>query len=102
MQNPPTNLRDYSANHRMLLISGLAVILGGAGAVLAWALLGLISAVDERVLLPPLQLCGCESGVEHVWGGWRYSYRSLGGLLIGVIARYRLGEDSRAWYARGD
>jgi len=37
-----TNLRDYSANHRMLLISGLAAVLGGAGAVLAWALLGLI------------------------------------------------------------
>ncbi len=35
-------LRDYSADNRMLLISGLAAVLGGAGAVLAWTLLELI------------------------------------------------------------
>ncbi|HEX7158766.1 MAG TPA: chloride channel protein, partial [Edaphobacter sp.] len=80
-------LRDYSANHRMLLISGLAAILGGAGAVLAWALLRLINLATNVFYFHRFSFADA-SPAFHTLGWVAVFAPVIGGLLIGVIARY--------------
>jgi chloride channel protein, CIC family len=80
-------LRDYSANHRMLLISGLAAILGGAGAVLAWALLRLIALATNLFYFHEFSFANSSPADSPL--GWPVVFAPvIGGLLIGVIARY--------------
>lgn len=82
-----TRLRDYSANNRMLLISGLAAVLGGAGAVLAWALLRLINLATNVFYYHRLSFAEANPAFSPF--GWTVVFAPvLGGLLIGVIARY--------------
>jgi CIC family chloride channel protein len=80
-------LRDYSANHRMLLISGLAAVLGGAGAVLAWALLGLIRLATNIFYFQQLSFVD-RAPADHTMGWAAALMPVIGGLIIGVIARY--------------
>src|ERR1700722_20867 len=80
-------LRDYSANHRMLLISGLAAVLGGAGAVLAWALLGLIRLATNIFYFQQLSFVD-RAPADHTMGWVAALMPVIGGLIIGVIARY--------------
>jgi H+/Cl- antiporter ClcA len=83
----PSRLRDYSADNRMFLISGLAVLLGGAGAVLAWALLGLIRLATNAFYFHRFSFADV-SPANHTLG-WSAAFAPvIGGLLIGVIARY--------------
>ncbi|HEY6414069.1 MAG TPA: chloride channel protein [Edaphobacter sp.] len=89
MTNAETNgtLRDYSANHRMLLISGLAAVLGGAGAVLAWVLLGLIRLATNIFYFHQLSFANTSPADNTL--GWKAALMPvIGGLIIGVIARY--------------
>ena len=82
-----TSLRDYSANHRMLLISGLATLLGGAGAVLAWALLGLIRLSTNIFYYHRFSFVDASPASSTL--GWTAVFAPvIGGLLIGLIARY--------------
>ena len=80
-------LRDYSATNRMLVISGLAAILGGAGAVLAWVLLGLIRLATNIFYFHRLSFVDVSPANNTL--GWTAVFAPvIGGLLIGVIARF--------------
>ncbi|HEY6414573.1 MAG TPA: chloride channel protein [Edaphobacter sp.] len=80
-------LRDYSATNRMLVISGLAAVLGGAGAVLAWMLLGLIRLATNIFYFHRLSFANASPADSTL--GWTAVFAPvIGGLLIGVIARY--------------
>ncbi|HEY6412170.1 MAG TPA: chloride channel protein, partial [Edaphobacter sp.] len=80
-------LRDYSATNRMLVISGLAAVLGGAGAVLAWMLLGLIRLATNVFYFHRLSFANVSPADSTL--GWTAVFAPvIGGLLIGVIARY--------------
>ena len=82
-----SRLRDYSATNRMLFISGLAAVLGGAGAVLAWALLGLIRLATNIFYFHSLSFANTSPADNKL--GWMAVFAPIvGGLLIGVIARY--------------
>ncbi|MBS1801410.1 MAG: chloride channel protein [Acidobacteria bacterium] len=82
-----SSLRDYSATNRMLFISGLAAILGGAGAVLAWALLGLIRLATNVFYFHKLSFANTSPADSTL--GWGAAFAPvIGGLLIGVIARF--------------
>ncbi len=82
-----TQLRDYSATNRMLLISGLAALLGGAGAVLAWVLLRLITLATNIFYFHRLSFADASPAFSPL--GWTVMFAPvIGGLLIGVIARY--------------
>jgi len=71
----------------MLLISGLAAVLGGAGAVLAWALLGLIRLSTNVFYFHRLSFADASPAFSTL--GWGAAFAPiLGGLLIGVIARF--------------
>jgi H+/Cl- antiporter ClcA/CBS domain-containing protein len=71
----------------MLFISGLAAVLGGAGAVLAWALLGLIRLATNIFYFHSLSFANTSPADNKL--GWMAVFAPVvGGLLIGVIARY--------------
>ena len=80
-------LRDYSADHRMLLISGLAAVLGVAGAVLAWLLLMLIRLATNVFYFHQMSFVE-RSPADNTLGWWAALMPVIGGLIIGVIARY--------------
>jgi H+/Cl- antiporter ClcA/CBS domain-containing protein len=71
----------------MLLISGLAAILGCAGALLAWLLLGLIRLATNVFYYHRFSFVDASPAFSHL--GWTAMFAPVvGGLLIGVIARY--------------
>ncbi len=80
-------LRDFTADSRMLLLSAIALVLGGLGSVLAWLLLSLINLATNVFYLHRW------SFVYHSPGDGVHSWHMvfipvIGGLLIGVIARF--------------
>ena len=82
-----SRLRDYSADSRILYVSALAAALGAVSAVAAWLLLEMIDFCTNLfyfhqfsfVVRDPFQ-----SG-KH-W--WTVLMPALGGLIVGLIARY--------------
>ncbi len=80
-------LRDYSADSRILYTSSLAAVLGGVSAVAAWALLEMISLCTNLFYFHHW------SFVDHdPWEAgrhwWTVLMPVLGGLIVGLIARY--------------
>ncbi|HZL25383.1 MAG TPA: chloride channel protein [Acidobacteriaceae bacterium] len=82
-----SELRDYSADSRMLLMSALAVIVGAVGAVLSWALLRLIYLVTNLCYFHRVSAHLVDPGLNKL--GWTAIFLPVfGGLLVGLIARY--------------
>ncbi|HEY5330126.1 MAG TPA: chloride channel protein [Acidobacteriaceae bacterium] len=82
-----SELRDYSADSRMLLMSALAVIVGAVGAVLSWALIRLIYLVTNLCYFHHYSYQLVDPGLNKL--GWHAIYLPvIGGLLVGLIARY--------------
>lgn len=80
-------LADFSTNRRVLLLCALAVPIGAIGAVVAKALLWLIAVFTNaafflRFSAEPVSLQG------HHFGWWGVAVPVIGGLLIGLMARY--------------
>ena len=86
-QTRQTALRDYSADSRMLLMSGLALLAGAAGAVLSWALLRLIYLATNAFYFHRISTAIVDPGANAL--GWKAIFLPvLGGLLVGLIARF--------------
>jgi H+/Cl- antiporter ClcA len=84
---PTGALRDYSANSRILYTSSLAAGLGAVSAVLAWALLEMIALCTNLFYFQKWSFVDkdpWEAG-RH-W--WLVLMPVLGGLIVGLIARY--------------
>ena len=80
-------LRDYSADSRILYTSSLAAVLGAVSAVLAWALLEMIALCTNLFYFQKWSFVDrdpWEAG-RH-W--WLILMPVLGGLIVGLIARY--------------
>jgi len=80
-------LGDFSADHRMLLLTGMALIVGAAGTVSAWALLKLIALITNlawfgRFSVGPARIADAHAGWVTVF------VPAIGGLIIGLMARY--------------
>lgn len=87
MEHSGAKLRDYSADGRMLYMSGLAVIVGMAGALLSWALLRLIYLCTNLFYFHRWNAHIVDPGANTL--GWKAIFLPvIGGLLVGVIARY--------------
>ncbi|HVO01546.1 MAG TPA: chloride channel protein [Candidatus Cybelea sp.] len=87
MHQPPDNLRDFSADRRLLLLAAMALVVGSAGAGAAWALTRLIAictnlAYYGRVSATPVSIAG-----NHL-GWWAVLVPMAGCLIIGLMARY--------------
>lgn len=81
------SLADFSTNRRVLLLCALAVPIGAIGAVVAKALLWLIAvftnlAFFQRLSSEAVTLHG------HHFGWWGVFVPVVGGLVIGLMARY--------------
>ena len=82
-----TVLRDYSADSRILYVSVLAAGLGAVSAVAAWALLELIALFTNLFYFQRWSFLDVDPWQGHA-GWWRVFLPVLGGLLVGVIARF--------------
>ena len=86
-QRSHSELRDYSADSRMLLMSFLALFAGAAGAVLSWALLRLIYLATNAFYFHRLSAAIVDPGANTL--GWKAIFLPvIGGLLVGLIARF--------------
>ena len=84
---PAGALRDYSANSRILYTSSLAAGLGAVSAVLAWMLLEMIALCTNLFYFQEWSFVDKDpwQAGRH-W--WLILMPVLGGLIVGVIARY--------------
>jgi len=80
-------LGDYSTDRRVLLLSAAAVCLGGAGAVVAWALLWLIAVITNLGYFGRFSSELVAPGTNAL-GAWSVAVPVIGGLLIGAMARW--------------
>ncbi|WP_241968540.1 chloride channel protein [Streptomyces sp. ICBB 8177] len=82
------HLGDFTVRPRMLLITGLALLVGAAGAVAALALLRLIGLVTNLVFYQRCATSLVAPGhAHHPW--WLVlGAPVVGGLVIGLMARY--------------
>ncbi|MBE7536811.1 MAG: chloride channel protein [Opitutaceae bacterium] len=83
----PDRLSDFSTNRRVLLLCALAVPIGIIGAFVAKVLLWLIAVFTNaafflRFSSEPVTLD------SHHFGWWGVAVPVLGGLIIGLMARY--------------
>jgi CIC family chloride channel protein len=88
-QRPPQHhhLGDFTATPRMLAISALAMVVGGAAAYVAYALLKLIGFFTNLFFFQRIGTA-LVSPVGHHLGPWVVAVPVAGGLVIGLMARY--------------
>ncbi len=80
-------LRDYTADRRMVMLSGMAVIAGVAGAILSWLLLRLIFLATNAFYYHRFSAAFADPAFNQL--GWKAVFLPvLGGLMVGLIARY--------------
>jgi H+/Cl- antiporter ClcA len=85
--NSHDKLRDFTADHRVLILAAMAVVVGSAGAGAAWVLLRLINLVTN------LAYFGVFSSASVTIAGNHLGLASIlipvaGCLIIGLMARY--------------
>ena len=80
-------LRDYSADARIVVISALAAALGAVCAVVAWLLLELVALSNNLFYYHQWSFVNRDPwDAGRHW--WTVLMPALGGLLVGIIARY--------------
>ncbi|MGA7340565.1 MAG: chloride channel protein [Terracidiphilus sp.] len=85
--NPGADLRDFNASPRMIMLSGLGVILGFAGAALAWILLRLIYACTNLFYYQRLSWSYISPAQNQMH--WLAVFVPVaGGIVVGLMARY--------------
>jgi chloride channel protein, CIC family len=80
-------LADFSADSRLLLLSGIALVIGSVSALVAWALLALINLITSLAYHGAIQ-GGPSSPANNHLGPWAALVPVAGGLVIGLMARY--------------
>ncbi|HEX5314707.1 MAG TPA: chloride channel protein [Gammaproteobacteria bacterium] len=84
----PRRLGDFNVNPRILLLSGLALVVGAAAALVADALLKLIGLITNLVFYQrvALSLVAPSGGHDQWW--LIIAAPVVGGLIVGFMARY--------------
>lgn len=80
-------LADFTRDKRILLLSGFAIIIGLLSTMSAWCLVNLIALISNMVFY---QRFSTEliSIAHHHLGAWVIIIPAIGGLVIGLMARY--------------
>src|SRR6476646_9484696 len=85
--NSPARLGDFSADTRILLLTGMAVLVGAVSAVVAYVLVWLISAITNLAYYHRLSGQPISPAHNHL-GPIAVFIPVLGGLILGLMARY--------------
>src|SRR4051794_4164569 len=80
-------LADFSTDRRVLVLSGLAVGIGVAAALVAYALVWLIGVITNLAYYQRFSSRFVSPAGNHL-GGWAVLVPVIGGLVIGLMARY--------------
>jgi CIC family chloride channel protein len=80
-------LADFSTDRRVLVLSGLAVGIGVAAALVAYALVWLIAVITNLAYYQRFSSQFVSPAGNHL-GGWAVLVPAIGGLVIGLMARY--------------
>ncbi|HEY1706717.1 MAG TPA: chloride channel protein [Rhizomicrobium sp.] len=81
------NLRDFTADPRLLLLAVMAVVVGTAGAAAAWVLLKLIALATNLAYFQRLSLAPI-SFRHAVLPLWAIAVPVVGSIIVGLIARF--------------
>ncbi len=84
---PNSQLGDFNAGPRMIMLSGLGLILGAAGAALAWILLHLIYACTNLFYYQRLSWTFI-SPAQNQLHWLAFFVPVAGGIIVGLMARY--------------
>jgi len=79
--------RDFSGNNRLLLLSLFALGIGVISSVGAWALLAAIRFFTNLFFFQTLSLAARSPATHHL-GAWVIVVPAIGGLIVGLMARY--------------
>src|SRR5437868_1643719 len=82
-----TELADFTMNRDVLGLSLLALIIGAIGAVVAYVLVQLINLVTNLAYYQRLSVDSASPAGSHL-GAWAALVPVVGGLIIGLMARY--------------
>ena len=98
--NAQDELADFSTDHRVLLLSGMALIIGAIGSFVVYALIWLIAAITnfafyQRLSANPAVPQGNQLGL------WVVLVPVAGALIIGLDGALRFGEDPGPRHPRG-
>jgi len=93
MRNPPRKMEwpgkaaDFTTDRRVLLLTLMALVVGSGGAAAAWLLMQLIALVTNLVWFDRISTATVSlSSAER--GPWMVAIPALGGLVIGLMARF--------------
>src|SRR6478609_10641406 len=80
-------LADFTRDTRVLLLSGMALIIGSLSAVVAWVLVWLIATITNLSFYGQFS-AKFQSPEHHHLGYYMILVPVIGGLIIGIMARY--------------
>lgn len=80
-------LADFTRDKRILLLALMAVIIGLLSTLSAWCLVNLIALISNLIFYQTVSTT-LMSPVHHHLGPWVIVVPALGGLIIGLMARY--------------
>ena len=80
-------LADFSTNHRVLLLSAMALVIGAISSLVAYALIWLIAAITNLVFYHRFSAVPAVPQGHHL-GYWVVLVPVAGALIIGLMARY--------------
>jgi H+/Cl- antiporter ClcA len=83
----PARLGDFTTDARVLVLIGMALVVGTAGAAAAFVLLKLIALTTNIVWLGRFSFAEA-SPADMAPGLWMVAAPALGGLVIGLMARF--------------
>ncbi|MCC6403049.1 MAG: chloride channel protein [Fimbriimonadaceae bacterium] len=80
-------LADFTTDSRVILISAIAIVIGGIGAFVAWVLIRLISLFTNLAFFGRFSMQEASPAAASL-GPWVIAVPVIGGLIIGLMARY--------------
>ncbi len=79
--------RDYAVDGRLPMLAGIALLLGGVSTGAAWVLVNLIRFFTNLFFYRTLSFAET-SPAHHTLGLWVVALPVIGGLIVGLMARY--------------
>ncbi|CAN5491619.1 chloride channel protein [soil metagenome] len=87
MKHVESKIGDFTTDRRVILLSALAVFVGGISALVAWVLLWLIAVITNLAYFGRFSAAAATPAESHL-GAWAVFIPAIGGLIIGVMARF--------------